>query len=286
MSREKFHVQACCLPGVIAIDACSSRSFARHTHDEFGVGLLTEGAQRSASGRGQVESVRGNLITVNPAELHDGVPVGEARSWSMLYLTRDIIGGLVADIEEGRRSSRELHAPVIDDVRLARLFIAARQAALHPHGGPAFQERLLVLFGHLFGDASPERAMCGRLSEARQRIDDAPAHSHPLTELASLAGLNKFQTVRTFARLTGLTPHAYVIQRRLEMARRLIRDGCALVDAALEAGFSDQSHLHRTFVARYGFTPGAFAAAVHPRRAISSKSNEHRVAKPIRTASR
>lgn len=95
---------------------------------------MMDGAQRSASGRGPVEAVRGNLITVNPAELHDGAPIGATRSWSMLYLSQDAVSAVVADVEEGRLATLELHAPVVDDPRLARLFMATRQAALHPRG--------------------------------------------------------------------------------------------------------------------------------------------------------
>lgn len=272
MKRESFLVRPSCSGTVVAVDACSARSFARHAHDEFGVGLMTNGAQRSGSGRGPVEAVRGNLITVNPAELHDGAPIGPARSWSMLYLPQDVVGTIVADLEEGRRSTRELHAPVVDDQRLARLFLASRRAALHPQGKLAFEERLLALFSGLFDMGQrPGGGSGGRLLRARERIDDAPARSHSLTDLAALAGLSRYQTLRGFARLTGLTPHAYVIQRRLDTARSLIRHGSTLADAAIEAGFADQSHMHRVFVARHGFTPGAYAGAFRHQRAISSK---------------
>lgn len=115
MKRDSFHIQPTCLGAVVAVDARSTRSFARHTHDEFGVGVMTDGAQRSGSGRGSVEAVRGNIITVNPAELHDGALIGTARSWSMLYLPQNVVGTIVADLEEGRCSTRELHAPVVDD---------------------------------------------------------------------------------------------------------------------------------------------------------------------------
>ena len=91
-----------------------------------------------------------------------------------------------------------------------------------------------------------------------------------------MAGLSRYQTVRGFARLTGLTPHAYVMQRRLGTARSLIRHGSTLADAAIEAGFADQSHMHRIFVAHHGFTPGAYAGAFRPLRAISSKSTTPR----------
>lgn len=273
MTDDTFHVRSLLLEAVTAVDACSARSFARHVHDEFGVGLVTGGAQRSWSGRGLVEAVSGNLITVNPAELHDGVPIGAHRSWSMLYFSQRIVGTVVDDLEEGRSAIREMHAPVVDDPRLASLFVAVRNAALHPQGQAAFEERLLMLFGHLFGIVQrPASPPTGRLSQVRERIDDAPARPHALIELAALAGLSRYQTVRGFARLTGLTPHAYVMQRRLDTARRLIRQGSTLVDAAVEAGFADQSHMHRVFVARHGFTPGAYAGAFRRVHAISSKN--------------
>jgi AraC-like DNA-binding protein len=279
MRRDTFHVQTSCSPGVMAVDACSARSFERHEHDEFGVGLVTVGAQRSGSGRGQVEAFRGNIITVNPAELHDGTPIGPARSWSMLYLTQGFVGSIVSDIEEGRRSNRELHAPVIDDPRLAWLFITTRLAALHPHGQPAFEERLLALFGGLLHVVQQSNhAPTSRLSRVREQIDDSPTSQHTLSDLAALAGLSRYQTVRGFARLTGLTPHAYVIQRRLDAARTLIRNGSTLAGAAFDAGFADQSHMHRVFIARHGLTPGAYAAAFRHTRAISFKTGAIRSA--------
>lgn len=67
--------------------------------------------------------------------------------------------------------------------------------------------------------------------------------------------------MRAFAKVFGVTPYAYVVERRLLNARRLIVSGEPLASAALEAGFADQSHMHRLFVRRYGYTPGALARA-------------------------
>ena len=83
-------------------------------------------------------------------------------------------------------------------------------------------------------DTAPGRAIspCNKLLQVGERIDDVPAHAHMLGELTVVASLSGYQTIRGFARLTKLTPHAYVIQRRLEAARRLIRQGFALAEAA------------------------------------------------------
>ena len=75
-------------------------------------------------------------------------------------------------------------------------------------------------------------------------------------------GLSRIQLLRAFAQATGLTPHAYLIQRRVQLARRLLRGGASLAEASAEAGFADQSHLHRVFLARHGYTPGAYARSL------------------------
>jgi AraC-like DNA-binding protein len=46
-----------------------------------------------------------------------------------------------------------------------------------------------------------------------------------LSDLARSCGLSRFQVLRGFARSTGLTPHAYLVQRRIQLARRLIAGG-------------------------------------------------------------
>jgi AraC-like DNA-binding protein len=96
---------------------------------------------------------------------------------------------------------------------------------------------------------------------ARSRIDADPAAPLTLADLAREAGVSRFQLLRGFARELGLTPHAYVLQQRIALARRLIRARVALPEVALNAGFCDQSHLHRCFLRQFGVTPGRYASA-------------------------
>ncbi|WP_429861193.1 helix-turn-helix domain-containing protein, partial [Achromobacter ruhlandii] len=69
---------------------------------------------------------------------------------------------------------------------------------------------------------------------------------------------------RAFSRATGMTPHAYQMQRRLLLARRLLRQGMALADAAAAAGFADHSHMTRPFSRATGVPPGRSAPAATP----------------------
>jgi AraC-like ligand binding domain len=76
----------------------SNHAFPRHSHDQFGIGIMTSGAQRSWCLIGQVESEAGDVIMVNPGEMHDGMPVdGFARGWRILYLDPTMLAREIAD---------------------------------------------------------------------------------------------------------------------------------------------------------------------------------------------
>jgi AraC-like DNA-binding protein len=80
-----------------------------------------------------------------------------------------------------------------------------------------------------------------------------------LEALAAAAGLSMFHFARAFKQSEGVTPHSYLVQRRIERAQELLTvTDCSLSDIALATGFSDQSHLARHFRERVGMPPSAF----------------------------
>ena len=76
-------------------------------------------------------------------------------------------------------------------------------------------------------------------------------------DLAGLAGMSRFHFARVFRASVGTTPHSYVLERRLERARKLLKTTAVAVrDIAVATGFADQSHLTRLIKRRFGVTPG------------------------------
>ena len=264
MTAGYFQIFRTAIDGIEAVVADSSHTFARHSHDTYGIGMIERGAQTSASGRGRVEAEAGNTITVNPGEVHDGVPFGDApRAWRMLYLRPDIVAAAAEDIFEGR-PREEFYAPVLTDGRVSTLASAALAALLDTQAAPlGHEERLLLLLAAVLREQPARRSgiATSGIHRAREKLDSMPDTAITLENLAEDSGLSRFRLVRDFARVTGLTPHAYLIQRRTELARRLIATGTPLAEAAAEAGFADQSHMTRHFTRRYGYTPGAYLAA-------------------------
>jgi AraC-like DNA-binding protein len=263
-AQERFEAQATRWPGVLAVEAVSRRSLGRHTHDQFGIGVVLRGAHDSASGRGEVRARPGDLISVNPGEVHDGRPVrGEPRAWRMLYLDAPVIARHAALLGVSRGA--EFQHPVLGARGAAPAFLRLHAALASPDGGDAAGQELLEVLAALFGTpCTPVGAYSGGVRRARERIDDAPHEGVALADLAREAGLSSWHFLRVFKAETGLPPHAYRLQRQLQRARRDLLAGRPIAQAALDAGFGDQSHFTRHFVRAYGLTPGAVARASLP----------------------
>ena len=263
MTRGEFTILRTSIPGVTAVAASSRHSFARHTHDEFGIGVIRRGAQKSLSGRGVVEAGAGDMITVNPGEVHDGLPIDEhGRSWSMLYLSQDFVAGIAADVMEQARHV-ELTAPVLPDAIEAGRFLELFTVMARADDAMQGEQGLIHLIARLLCEGRDIRSAVPAIGRAVEMIDDDPAAAHSLASLARECGMSRFQLLRAFEKVTGLTAHAYLVQRRVDLARRLIVRGVPLAEAAAASGFADQSHMTRVFVSKYGLSPGKFAALAH-----------------------
>ncbi|NLR96659.1 AraC family transcriptional regulator [Rhizobium sp. P38BS-XIX] len=267
MRSGKFRIFRSAVPGVEAVFAETDHSFPKHTHDQFGIGLIQSGAQSSLSGRGIVTAKAGDVISVNPNEVHDGMPIGDSRSWSMLYFDPRLIADLLADIAEGGGGGAEFPSPVIRNNQVAKSFRSLFPLLLdtcEQSCALLCQERLLTLIAAIMREGTrPPRGVKvpAVIRRARELIDDDPSVPLTLAELASVCGLSQFQFLRAFHKATGLTPHAYLLQRRIQKARRLIAKGTPLAEAAAGSGFADQSHMTRLFVRNYGVSPGSYAAS-------------------------
>jgi len=171
------------------------------------------------------------------------------------------------DILEGAQASFTFAAPVFADDHMRRLFDAAfayAAATAGPSDKMACETAILSLVARLgaHSTASPksDEGPTACIRRVRNRIDADPAAQLTLVELAKEVGLSRYQLLRGFARELGLTPHAFILQRRIALARRLIRAGYALAEVAVVAGFYDQCHLTRCFVRQFGVTPGRYAS--------------------------
>ena len=261
-------------PGVTAAQISSGRHYGRHAHEFFGFGVLEQGAQRSCSGRATVDAHAGDILTHNPGEVHDGRPLAcDARHWRMVYLEPSVMADLAREAS-GHAQDIALVRPVLNDapLRVAVQRLHARLQQWQRQAGAtealACDEALVQAVHRLLArhaTAVPVRtAAPAPMERVRQRLADDQLAAPTLAELAQLAGLSRYQLLRRFAATYGVPPHAWLLQRRAERARTLIRAGTPIAQAAALTAFADQSHLTRVFTRHFGFTPGAWQRACGP----------------------
>ena len=102
-------------------------------------------------------------------------------------------------------------------------------------------------------------AAVARVSQAVRRIEAQPDDSLALGVLARESRLSPYHFLRTFERITGVTPHQYVLRARLRRAAmRLATEAGKVLDLALESGFGDLSNFNRAFRAEFGMSPRAY----------------------------
>ena len=99
----------------------------------------------------------------------------------------------------------------------------------------------------------------GAMRRVREYVETRLGESIDLAALAGIAALSLYHFARAFKQSAGVTPHHYLVQRRVERAQELlVRTELPLSEIALATGFSDQSHFARHFRQMLGLTPGQF----------------------------
>nr|WP_250628095.1 AraC family transcriptional regulator [Pinirhizobacter soli] len=249
------------LTGVEAISLRSEHVFPRHAHDHYGIGVMSEGAQKSWSVVGAVEAGKGDVIMVNPGEMHDGSPIQGPRAWHIVYFDPDLLSHELADDERG---TDVVFNPVANDQALAGKVTALLHAIQfsEPHEA---EESLLTCMLHILQQhrlsGSSKTDKSPPVARAIEWIEAEPDINQPLSALAAASDMSRFQLIRGFIRDVGTTPHAYRMQYRVRLARRHLLQGRPIAETAQLMGFADQSHLTRAFLRQFGVAPGRYLAA-------------------------
>jgi AraC-like DNA-binding protein len=149
----------------------------------------------------------------------------------------------------------------------ATVACTARALAIaHPNAGADAGElavellQTAVMLAH--GDPRHARldARALRLvSSLVRQIDASPQAPWSLATLAEMSGLDEFRLLRSFKRVTAVTPYQYVLRQRLQSAARcLLQRSTPVYDIALSCGFGDLSEFNRRFRKHAGMSPTQF----------------------------
>jgi AraC-like DNA-binding protein len=242
--------------------------FAPHRHDTYAIGITLSGVQTFRYRGVQRYCLPGQCHVLHPDEAHDGSPATEAGfSYRILYvdpcLVQHALGGKVlpfvpdpvVELPAGRARLLSRAWDVDDDL----------YDVDHVDLVAAVADTLEMLAANR--PQRPHPLPLKALQRVRDTIIANPARRCAVERLEAIAGLDRWTLARDFRAAYGTSPRTFRTMRQLDRARRLIMRGTSLAQAAVEAGFCDQSHMSRMFKRTYGLTPVRWASALARRRA-------------------
>lgn len=238
-------------------------TFARHFHTVSAIGLVDAGAMRTYWQGVTYEVPAQTVILFNPGDVHAPQPAG-AEGWSfrMFYLDDALLGDLSGPFDKDR--PLWFAKPFVEDRVLYSALLKLHRRFENDPDPLESESRLIRSLAHVaqhsLSPLKPESPDVGRakVERAREYLHAYFAENVTLRKLAAVAELSPYHFLRSFRAEVGITPHAYLMQTRIERGRMLLRSGASIVDAALQTGFVDQSHFTRQFKRFTGVTPARY----------------------------
>lgn len=244
--------------------------FPPHFHQAYCIWLNSSGGEHYRH-RGNASILQpNNFGIIAPGEVHENYACeNDRRNLLTFYLDPQQLQAVAAQIKAVDSSDDEFRTDFYQDNESLSELIKLHQLLNHSESTlekeTAFIETLALLLKRHAVNGIDEAKFGKETQRVRKIIELFHAHLEQdisLTELAAEFNCTPYHLIRFFKKAVGLSPHAYLIQLRLERAKQLLNQGLSIVDAALETGFTDQSHLTRHFKNKFGVPPGIYRRQV------------------------
>ena len=248
------------------IDDGHQVAYAPHAHREWSIGAITQGRNIYINGTQRYTVEAGSLVFMNPGQMHACNPI-DNQPWAyyMLYVDTDWLTELQVKfglLEDATWSDFNLHHS--EQEYLYKPFIKLCETLTDPSVDFSQKESQLIhtLSNTLLAIANTYDSMTDgnsatphNVEAVAQYIDEHFPHDNSIETLCGIANCTSGHLIRSFKKHYGFSPHAYVVNRRIQFAQKALKNGCSIAQAALEAGFSDQPHFQRTFKKHVAATP-------------------------------
>ncbi|MDE2430183.1 MAG: AraC family transcriptional regulator [Burkholderiales bacterium] len=236
-------------------------AFEPHTHEAFGLGAIEQGVERFRYNGAEHLAPADSIVLMNPDELHTG-RAETAAGWRyrMMYIDPAVVEMFMGE------PGWWFQDAVCHDVPGARTVTFLLDELWRADESLAFDSALFSLLDACRRHASiPQVAKevgAPRFALVLDYMRSNLSEKLTLADLAQIAGLSAFHFLRSFQSQYHVTPQKMLMAFRLYEAKCLLASGVPPAQVAAVTGLTDQAHLNRAFVRRYGVTPARYQQQV------------------------
>lgn len=243
-------------------------SFSKHVHDTFSLGAVL-GGQGNVFIRNRSYEIRQNdIIIIRPDEIHSCNPrVGSNWEYLMAHINMDWMKKVLPELARIISMPGPLN-PIFKNYAILQSFVMCYKCLKRMPSGQNEESMIVNLLRLLLGvcnnnclEAETVKFTPSCINEVKSYLSQNIDRKISLKKLSRAVGISPYYLLRVFSHHVGITPHAYLIQIRINHARTLIREGFPLKEIALDTGFFDQSHFTKVFKRSVGVTPKAYLDA-------------------------
>ncbi len=240
-----------------------THDYPRHIHEDYCIVIILRGTETHICRGKSYKALAGNIMLLNSDEAHSTRSAGV--EYRVIHISSKELVRFASEVTNRKPETVYFHNPVIEDSLTFRLLLGLHLKLEGKASPLELESEFLSAISLLFKrqekfhfKLEPVGKEPRYIELVRDYLRSNYAENVSLSELASLTNLSPFHLLRVFSNQTGVPPHEYQTQVRVIQAGRLLRKGYSILNAALETGFFDQSHLCRNFKRITGMTPGFY----------------------------
>lgn len=240
--------------------------YAPHSHTQWSIGAITGGRSTFQYRSDHHQIHAGDLVMMNPRWVHACNPI-DNQPWGYLMLYVD-----TAWLTDLRFRAGLLPKPEWQDIATAttsdplryKRYCQMADCLLDAHRDLLDKQTEVVEFlSELMHELAKqpfvqEPKTPETLLDLARYLNEHSAEDISLDTLCELSGYSAGHLIRVFRQYFGLTPHAYLVNRRVQLGRRELANGIPIAEAALKVGFADQPHFQRAFKRLMAATPNQY----------------------------
>lgn len=234
----------------------------KHYHNMICILALKQGSAKFIVNEKELVLKKSRLIVINPNEVHYSICDEKNKDYYVIYINRDWYQVLQKQIF---KTNNIIAIPnILDNLTISDEFFNLFTTLSEDTDVIEKELKLLDFLKTIFNEYIDEKIFLKIeettkiAKEFKEYIEKNISSKLTLSSIAKELKVSPYHIIRICNQDFGLSANAYIVNKRVHRAKKLISDGLDISEAAVEVGFYDQSHLTNVFKKVFAITPKAY----------------------------